>query len=107
MFEFKNEVNELLAQRSEKLYELMVGSSTYCDAPVKNKPNSRDEIMEHNLASQYVKFVSEFGFEVKEARVGDHFYTAHPENFESWLLNGCLGLDVETVVAYLRENPSD
>lgn len=95
----------LLSGKAADLHDLMAFSSKYNIEGGDNNPKDRDESMIYNLALGYVRFVSEYGLEVQEARDGDKFYVAHPENFEKWLSIGCVALTQEEIDAYLSDNP--
>lgn len=95
----------LLNGRARDLYNLMDQNTIYNIDNGDNYPKDRDQSLIYSLALNHVWFVSEFGLDTKEARVGDKFYRAHPENFDKWLSIGCVVLHQEELDAYFKAKP--
>lgn len=56
-------------------------------------------------ACMHVAFLKEFGPDLASAQVGKIHRFSYPEEFESWIDGGAVGLDDDSLAAYLTAKP--
>lgn len=95
----------LAAGRANDLALLMEGDSQYYSGSTENIPTTTDESYLLRMATEHVRFIERFGFDVRNVEREGHVFTAYPDYFDAWITGGCRGISQRDLMAYLADNP--